>query len=680
LHRLTGGNPFFVTEVLAAGQAGPPATVRDAVLARASRLSSPARALIDVAAVIGPSAETTLLREVAPAELDAIDECLASGVLRPEHAGCAFRHELAREAILGAISPPRRVALHARALRALEVGSPSDHDPARLAHHAEAAGDRRAVLEYAPLAARQAAALRAHREAAAQYERALRFAGDLPAPDRARLLEECAYECYLTDQHEAAVAVRRQALAIWRAEGQSVKVGENLRWLSRLSWFLGRREEAEVMAHEAIAILTGTDSAVQLAWAYSNLAQLLMLWSENEAAVAWAERALALAEEIGEQEIAVHALNNLGTALMAKGDASGQAHLERSLRLALELGLEEHVARAWTNLASAADNNLQFAASDRYVDEGIAYATEHDLDAWRVFLMAGRAEGHFNRGEWSAAAGDAAWLIGNPAVPVVTRVPALTTLGLIGVRRGDPGGAELLAEALRLAAPSGDLSSVGPIRVARAEAADLAGDRRGASAEVRAILDLAARQGDPLLRSELAYWLWRVGEPVADLGEVAEPFASQIAGDWRGAAVAWEERGLPYEAARARTEGDDEAALRTALTTFERLGARPMAALTARRLRELGVRAVPRGPRPATRANPANLTPRELDVLALVAVGCRNAEIAERLFLSPKTVDHHVSALLAKLGVRARGEASAAAARLGIPIIPAQDRESDAPR
>jgi DNA-binding CsgD family transcriptional regulator len=229
-----------------------------------------------------------------------------------------------------------------------------------------------------------------------------------------------------------------------------------------------------------------------------------------------------------------------------------------------------------------------------------------------------------------------------------------------------------LDEALALGRGTGELQRLGPVAVARAEAAWLEGDRAAARAVVEDALARAERtKSYAWLTGELAFWLWRLGGPdrlpTRGLPDgAAEPFALQMAGNWEAAAARWRALGCPYEAAATLADSDQEPQLRQALTELERLGARPLAAAVARKLRELGVRGLARGPRRATQANPANLTAREAEVLALVAEGLRNADIARRLFVSPKTVDHHVSAILAKLGVRTRGEAARAAARLGI--------------
>jgi len=137
--------------------------------------------------------------------------------------------------------------------------------------------------------------------------------------------------------------------------------------------------------------------------------------------------------------------------------------------------------------------------------------------------------------------------------------------------------------------------------------------------------------------------------------------ALQIQGDWRGAAAEYERLGCPYQAALACYEGDDPEAMLAALEALDKLEARPAAARLRRRLSELGVRAIPRGPRAARREHPFDLTSREQEVLNALSLGLSNGEIAARLFVSPKTVDHHVSAILNKLGVRSRGAAVAKA-------------------
>jgi DNA-binding CsgD family transcriptional regulator len=224
-----------------------------------------------------------------------------------------------------------------------------------------------------------------------------------------------------------------------------------------------------------------------------------------------------------------------------------------------------------------------------------------------------------------------------------------------------------LDEALALAERGEELQASEPVAVARAEAAWLEGDRDGVDAATAHALALATRRRATWVASELASWRRRAG--IVDQlshGETTGPYALEIAGDWPAAAARWQELGFSYEAALALAESEDEESVREAIDEFVRLGARPAAAIAARRLRKRGVRGIPRGPRPATRENPAGLTTRELEVLTLLAEGLRNTEIAARLVVSQKTVDHHVSAILRKLDVRTRGEASAQAARLGL--------------
>lgn len=678
LYHRTGGNPFFVTEVLASGQRGIPATVRDAVLARAARLSSSARTLLETAAVIGPSCEIWLLGDVAGPVLDQVDECVSLGVLhyQADGHGVTFRHEIARETTLDAISPQRRVALHQAILAALEKSNPGPDMLARLAHHAEAAGDRDAVLIHALAAARRAAGLNAHREAAAQYARTLRFAGGLSPVERAELLEVYADECVAVDLMNEAITAHREAAAIWHAATQPLREGRNLSEVSQVLVMAGRNAEGEKASRAALDVLQPLPPGNELARAYAIQAHLRMLNRDNAEAIEWGERAIKLGERLGHTRTIVTGYNTVGSAMLVSGDNDGFAFLERSIELARESGFDVSVASAYGNLGSATGEMYQFALADRYLHEGIAFCTERELDSGRFYMLSWLALCHFYQGRWSDAVEVAASVARRPVVATISRIMALVALGRVRARRGDPEVWAALDEALELSQQTETLQRLGPVRSARAEAAWLSGDMGRVVEEAHAAYDLALHHEHPWHTGEMAFWLWRAGGLTEAPGCAAKPFALHIEGKWAEAAQAWQALNCPYEAARALADSDDETALKEALTEFERLGAAPMVATVTRRMRDLGVRGIPRGPRPATLANLAGLTRREVEVLQLIAEGLRNAEIAERLFLSPKTIDHHVSAVLAKLGVHSRTEAVHEASRRG--LVP-QNRESSAP-
>jgi DNA-binding CsgD family transcriptional regulator len=383
------------------------------------------------------------------------------------------------------------------------------------------------------------------------------------------------------------------------------------------------------------------------------MAQLRMLADELDGAVQWGEQAIALAERLGEREILAHALNNVGAALLGRSDERGREMLERSLQIALEDGYEEHVARAWTNLASRAVRDFDLERGAQYLDDGIGYSTRHDLDAWRIYMSGWLAALNLYQADWDAAESVCAMILRQPRSVPVNLIVALTALGLLRTRRGDPESMTCLDQALSLAEPTGESQRLGPVHLARAEEAWHSGATDDVATHARAALACAGKSSERWLRSEAIYWLWRAGVSVDLPDDLTEPIAREIDGDPAGAAAAWEALGCPYEAARALLESDREEDIRSALATFDRLGAGPAAAMAMDRLRRLGVRA----PRAATRSHPAGLTAREAEILDLISAGRTNRQIADQLYLSPKTVEHHVSAILGKLGVRNRQEA-----------------------
>jgi DNA-binding CsgD family transcriptional regulator len=664
LYHATAGNPFFVTEVIATPSADLPSTVRDAVLARAARLSDAATAVIEVVSIALPQAELWLLDALVPGAAVALEQCLTAGMLEVVPGGVAFRHELARMAIEESLAPHRRIALHRRALRALAAPPAGAADLTRLAYHAEAARDTEAVLRFAPAAAEYAASIGAHREAAAQYARALRFGTDLPPHARAVLLENRSHECYLTGQMDASVDALEQAFTHWRMSGDEVREGAALSQLARRLWCGGRSADATKAGQEGIRLLEGQPAGRELAFAYSVLAAVHMNDERFDETLRWGIRGLDLAESCGDTGVIVYSLNNIGTMQLLAGMPEGRQKLERSLALAESAGLDDQVGRAFIHLGWAMTRTRAYDLQ-HWLDRGLKVCEELGLEAWKLYCLAYRARLYLDLGRWNDAAADAAFVLQAAHSVPLLRLLALTVLGLLRARRGDPQQWPPLDEALVLLDKQEELQYRAPVAAARAEAAWLTGRDPDVDDITRDVLDTAVDRSASWVVGELA-WLRRLAGIQENVPGLIEPYAAQLAGETSVAAAQWTRLGCPYDGALALVESDDERSLRGALAEFQRLGARPAAGIVARRLREHGIRDLPRGPRAETEHHPARLTRREAEVLTHIQQGASNAEIATRLYLSEKTVQHHVSAILRKLGAHSRGQAVFEAAQRGL--------------
>lgn len=667
LHGRTGGNPFFLTEVLAAGAAAVPGSVRDAVLARASRLGTAAREVLEAAACLGARTGPDLVEQVSGHGAEALDECLESGMLVLDGDELTFRHELARLAVAETVPARRATGCHQRALAALRRLPPEDVDPARLADHAERAGDRAAVFDYAWAAAERASRLASHREAAAYYARAVAAADDQPDDVRAGLLEVLAFERYMSLDLYGAREAADGALRLWRRLGDRPRMAHNL--LSQVNVLKTMGEwlpELEPTVHQAIALLEELPPSPALALAWSMKGVGAVMAFRNAEAEEWAARALALAEDLHDDPARSNAMLWLGLGRAQGGDERGWALAEECRQAALAGRPDEWSSWAVFWPYHVALMTRRYARADELYAEAMAYVLEHGLETTRQFLLAWRGRQLLEHGRWDDAEALVTAVLDASDLGDGRRLMALETLARIRLRRGADAG-PLLDEARRVEEPGKPVVEwMLRVPCALAEQAWLSGQ----ADEVRRLLEpalaRAAERGEPWFLGETAFWLWRVGALAEAPGGMAAPYALLLAGRAQESYEAWAALGCPFEAARSLACADDPAALRQALATFDELGAQGERDEAARRLRRLGFRDIPK-PRWRPGADPTDvLSRREADVLALLGEGLRNAEIAGRLFLSERTVEHHVAAVLRKLGVPSRVEAGRLARASGV--------------
>jgi DNA-binding CsgD family transcriptional regulator/tetratricopeptide (TPR) repeat protein len=653
LFALTGGNPFLVTEVLDAGSGVVPPSAREAVLARVAGLSTDARQVLESAAVIGTRVDVGLLRAVVDGGVDAIDECLTSGALVSIDGGFRFRHEIARIAVEESLPSHRRIQAHRRILDALSATGETNR--ARLAHHAEGAADATAVVTFAVAAGRHAAKLAAHREAAAQFRRALRFVDSNDAELKASLYGELAAEDVLIDDWQGAAEAQQAALELWRALGVTVRVGDTLRLLARTMWRLCRGPEAVAAADAALSVLEALPSSTELAWAYATRSALEFN-KDWQAAAFWNAKAHTIATERGDTALLSFTLNSQGAISAGLGE-DGESQLREALEIALVAGDEQQAGRAYTNLQAVLENSLRLAEAERVFEEGSAYCEDHDLRTYSNCLRGGHAWVLDRLGRWDDAVAMCTFELAERSLSPINKLSKLIALGVIQARRGAVEARTALDEALALADAADDPGYRAEVALARLEAAWLTGDVDGMGREAARVADNVAVRED-VFHGAAATWLRRCGMPAPAGLRVRPPYATMIVGDWRTAADDWLRRGCGYDAGLALLDSGNVEALLEATRLFDGVGATAAIARAQAMMRRLGVRTIPRGPRTSTRANPFGLTRREQEVLALVRDGLTNAAIADRLVVAEKTIDNHVSSVLAKLGVSSRRDAA----------------------
>lgn len=625
-----------------------------------SRLGPEARSLLSLVAVVPGRLDHSLARACAGHDMGGFDECESNGLLESTTTAVAFRHEVVRRAVEVSLPTGERTRLNRIVLDALVA---SDADPTRLVHHARWAHDDAAVIRYAPVAAATAASLDSHREAVKHYRLLDPYVDGLPPADRARIRVAWAREELILGEAVRAVHCAAAGVAACREVDDTHALSRALVQLSHAHWFDLDRSAAEAAAADAVAVLEGTPAeSRELARAKSECAGLAQSAHRPDEAITLADQAIDVAEVVGDRATLAHALGTKGAALSRLDYEAGRELMEASLAVAQHDGYGYQSVRACVHLAGVALLHCDLPRAERSIRDGYSIAIDRERDSFRNDFDVLAAHHHLLAGRLDHAERLLEATIahaGRHHLPTSYRL-----LGQLQSMRGMAEAGDTLALATVEAARSEEPEHVLLAAVTRAEHAWLNDDMEAIGPETLEAHEQAAALGHPWIAGAVALWRWKAGYVEEAPAICAEPYRLQIDGRWREAAETWAGLALPYQRAVALADGDNDAKI-SALHTLDRLNAQPLATRLRHELRQAGVRKIPRRPRPATVAS-GGVTARQLEVLHLVRDGSSNKEIAEQLFISARTVEHHLSAILVALDATSRAGAVSAAEAQGL--------------
>ena len=666
VYSISGGNPFYVNEILASYSLGVPDSVKDSILCFYNRLEDGARNVLQFLSVIPEGLELSRLHKIDPSYHQAIESCLANKILITRNNKIFFKHELYRRTIEASLSPFKRVALNRTLLEFFLTSFEKKGEIEKIVHYAKNANENKLVVKYAPLAARQAAAVGAHIEASKLFYTAIEYFEETDSDQPVKLYEDYAYECYLTNQLQDAIIYQGKALKVWKEKNEIEQLGNSLRLFSRLWWFNGNRQKAESYAAQAIEVLNKQPSSKAKAMAYSNMSQLKMLADQTGECIFWGEKATTIARDVDDEETLAHAMINMGSALMLTQLSSqkGISLLQEGLEISLKNSYHEHAGRAYTAMGSNLVTIKKYSFAEQILEQGINYCEERDLDSLKLYMLGWKARLNLETGNWNEAFTIADNLLKKENLPPVIKIGALTVVATIKIRKGEQDPLSLLLEAKKLAFVTTELQRIVPALIALLEYEWVSGKRCIEQEVLHETMNMFLHLEKSSELCRFFFWLNKMKEHYPEVKEKCKT-ALDREKTVLEEADSWEKLGCPYEQALSMFDGTEDNK-RKSLLIIKRLGADAIYEKLKRKMRSSGIKRIPRGLRESTKTNPAQLTNRELDVLQLLKKGIQNREIAEALFISPKTVDHHISSILFKLDVKSRAKAVTEAARLGI--------------
>jgi ATP/maltotriose-dependent transcriptional regulator MalT len=655
---LTGGNPLFVTEVLASGVNAVPLSVGDAVVARARKLTPEARAVLDLVSVAPGEIERWPVNKIVSPTEAQLAECARQGLLHVDAEALSFPHDLQRRAIESALSDANRRRLNQQILELLRGSS----EPSRLVHHAIEAGDVHALVEFAPQAARAAMAIESTTEAVAHFRTLEPHLDTIQRSERGAILNDWATQEYYADNVDS-IGLFDRAIECFRSEGNKRQLARTLSFAGRANAAHARPAEAMACAREAITILEPYGPSSDLASALSHLAFLEFFYTDRDKAVLpLVDRAISLAEEVGDTETLTNTLNVKAHLIFSRGDPAGMALMEESHRRAKEAGDHWGEAKALSDMAGMYGDVRDLPRATDFVRRARETAARYELRSIEAASHAMYCEFLLWKGDWAEAEDTADEALRSSAHNEAT---ALRVLGIIQARRGRDEARTAILAMWKLVQPGEGATIVDTAATALAEYLWLSDENNPELVRrLEEVLAEGISLGTPWPSGAFAFWMWKLGLLDEAPEGTADFYGWIINGEYRKSVKFWRERGIPYEEGLALMHGD-EAEQIEAIRIFDDLGAAATAAKARQTLAAQGV-SVPRGRSQATREHSAGLTARQAEVLDLLAGGLTNTEIADKLFVSNRTVGNHVSAILMKLDVPNREAAVEEAQKQGI--------------
>lgn len=667
VYSISAGVPFYVNEILASYSPGIPHNIRDAVLSVYGKLDEQAQHVCQVLSILPTGFEIKYLEQLEPSYAVAIQSCLDFGILIVKMDFIFFKHELYRRTIETSLSPFLRLALNKKVLDLFLESFEKNKQLERIVHHAKNANANELVVKYAPQAAKQAAYLGAHVEASRLYYSAIEYYLGDDEDVLINLYEAYASESFITNQIKDAIIYQERALRIWRERRDAPKIGDSLRILSRLWSSGGDLKKAEAIGMEAIEFFEKCPASKQKAKAFSNMSQIKMYLDLCTECIHWGNKAIAMASEFGDEETVCQALINIGgvEARIHAARERGVAQLMQSLEISLRNNYEELAVRAYTNLVANGLWMKNYSFAKKYLEEGIQYSEKRDIVLGTFYLVSLNAWTNLDLGNWDEALRIASIHSSNEYLLPFFRVILLNIVAKIKIRRGDEDMLPQLLQMKSTALATGEAYRILPIFSILLEYEWITGESIIDDADLEVVVELAAGKERVYLNSEFAFWLLKSRKQSMQVKTSFEGHQITNPNLATRAAEIWKQHGCPYEQALALFEGNEEDK-RRAVDLVQKLGANAVYMRMKFDMRSAGMKRIPRGIRKSTRSNPANLTEREVGILELLKEGLQSKEIGAKLFISSKTVNHHIASILFKLDVNSRAKAVQEAIQLAI--------------